>query len=46
MQNIRKILLAIREYAQEFYKVNLRAGYVEDSVEKADRYVNGIRIDI
>ena len=26
--------------------MNLRAGYVEDSAEKAARYVNGIRMDI
>ena len=36
----------MREYTEEFYKVNLRARYVEESAEKAARYVNGLRMDI
>ena len=36
----------MREYTKEFYKVNLRAGYVEESAEKPARDVNGIRTDI
>ena len=28
VQNLRQILLIVREYTEEFYKVNLRAGYV------------------
>ena len=39
-------MLIVREYTKEFYKVNLRAGYVEESAEKAARYVNGLRMDI
>ena len=46
VQNLRQILLMVREYTEEFYKVNLRAGYVEESTEKAARYVNGLRMDI
>ena len=33
VQNLRKRLLIVTEYTEEFYKVNLRAGYVEESVE-------------
>jgi hypothetical protein len=36
----------VREYTEEFYKVNLRAGYVEDSSEKTVRYINGLRMEI
>ena len=36
----------MREYTEEFYKVNLREGYIEDSSEKATRYINGLRMDI
>ena len=36
----------MREYIEEFYKVNLSAGYVEELVEKATRYVNVLRMDI
>ena len=32
VQNLRKILLTMIEYAKYFYKLNLGAGYVEDSV--------------
>ena len=46
MQNLRQRLLIVREYTEEFYKVNLRAGYVEELAKKASRYVNGLRMDI
>ena len=46
VQNLRKMLLTMREYTEEFYKVNLRAGYVEESAENDARYVNGLRMDI
>ena len=46
VRNIRKRLLTVREYNEEFYKVNLRVGYVEESTVKAARYVNGIRMYI
>ena len=39
-------MLTVREYTKEFYKVNLRARYVEESEEKAARYVNGLSMDI
>ena len=39
-------MLTVKEYTKEFYKVKLRVGYVEESTEKAARYVNGLRIDI
>ena len=38
--------MAVREYTEELYKVNLRVGYVEELVEKDSRYANGIRMDI
>ena len=46
MQNLRQILLTVREYTKEFYKVILRAGYVEESTEKTARYINGLRMEI
>ena len=39
-------MLTVREYREEFYEVNLRVGYVEESAEKDARYVNGLRMDI
>ena len=38
--------MTVKEYAQEFYKLNIRAGHVEDDVEKVARYINGLRYDI
>ena len=46
MQNLRQRLLTVREYIEEFYKVNLRASYIEDTFEKTTKYINGLRIDI
>lgn len=46
MQNLKQKLLTVRECIEEFYKVNLRAGYVEDTPEKTTRYINGLRLDI
>ena len=46
VQNHRKRLLTVREYTEEFYKVNLRAGYVEESAKNDARYFNGLRMDI
>ena len=46
MQNLRQRLLTVREYTKYFYKVNLRAGYIEDNYEKKTRYINGLRMEI
>ena len=46
VHNLRKRLLIVRDYTEELYKVNLREGYVEESAEKAARYVNGLRTNI
>eukprot|EP00253_Pinus_taeda_P022668 PITA_22668 len=46
VQNLRQRGLTVKEYTEEFYRVNLRAGYTEDTVERTARYVNGLRMDI
>ena len=46
MQNLRQRLLIVREYIEEFYKVNTKASYIEDSFEKGASYINGLRLDI
>ena len=38
--------MTVREYTEEFYKINLRVGYVEDKAEKVAKYLNGLRYDI
>ena len=46
VQTLSQRMLTVREYIEEFYKVNLRAGNVEELTEKDTRYVNGLRMDI
>lgn len=46
MQNLRQRLLTVREYTENFYKVNIRAGHTGDNSEKVARYMNGLKYDI
>jgi len=36
----------VKEYNEEFYQVNLRVGYTNDTPEKTARFVNGLRLEI
>ena len=38
--------MTMREYTEESYWVNLRAGYTEDTPKNTTRYVNGLRLEI
>lgn len=46
VQNLRQKGFTIKEYTEEFYRVNLQAGYTEDNIERTTRYVNGLRMEI
>jgi hypothetical protein len=46
MQNLRQKLLTVKEYTEEFYRLNIRAGHRESDDEKVARYMNGLRYDI
>eukprot|EP00253_Pinus_taeda_P031415 PITA_31415 len=46
VQNLRQRGLTVKEYTEEFYRVNLRVGYTEDTTERTSIYVNGLRMDI
>lgn len=46
MQNLKQNIMIVRDYTEEFYKVNLRVGYVEDTSENTTRYINGLRLYI
>ena len=46
VHNLRQRGLTIKEYTKEFYRLNLRAGYVEDTLEKTTKFVNGFRGEI
>jgi hypothetical protein len=46
MQNLRQKLMTVKEYTEEFYRLNIRAGHRESDDEKVSRYPNGLRYDI
>jgi hypothetical protein len=43
MQNLRQKLMTVKEYTEEFYRLNIRAGHRESDDEKVVRYLNGLR---
>jgi hypothetical protein len=46
MQNLRKKLMSVKEYTEEFYRINIREDHRESYDEKVDRYMNGLQYDI
>jgi hypothetical protein len=46
MQNLRQKLMSVKEYTEEFYRLNIRAGHRESNDEKVAGYMNGLRYDI
>jgi hypothetical protein len=38
--------MSVKEYTEEFYKINIREGHQENDDEKVARYMNGLRYDI
>ena len=46
VKNLKHKGMIVRECTEEFYRVNLRVGYTEDTLEKIARYVNGLRLEI
>jgi hypothetical protein len=43
---LREKLMSVKEYTEEFYKINIRAGHQENDDETVSRYMNGLRYDI
>jgi uncharacterized protein YjbK len=46
MKNLKQKLMIVKEYIEEFYKINMRVGHRESNDEKVARYMNGLRYDI
>lgn len=44
--NLKKIGMSVKEYTEEFYKLNIRVGQLEQNLEKFSRYLNGLRYEI
>jgi len=39
-------MMTVKEYTKDFYKVNLIAGYVDDTLKKTIIFVNGLQMEI
>jgi hypothetical protein len=46
MQNLRQKGMTVKEYTEEFYRLNIRVVPRENDDEKVARYMNGLRYDI
>lgn len=46
VRNLKQRAMTMKEYTEEFYRVNLQAGYVEDTLDKTTRFVNDIWMEI
>ena len=42
IKNIKQKSMTVREYTEEFYKVNIRSRHMEDTPKKVSRYVNDL----
>ena len=42
MQNLRQRDMSVKEYTEEFYRLDIRFGHVDDDVNKITRYLNGL----
>jgi hypothetical protein len=43
LQNLRQKILSVKEYTEEFCRLNIRVGQKENEDEKKARYINGPR---
>jgi hypothetical protein len=46
LQNLRQKGMSVKEYTEEFYRLNIKAGQRERYEEKVSRYINGMRYEI
>ena len=36
----------MKEYTEEFFRLNIKFGHTEGGIERVARYINGLRCDI
>jgi hypothetical protein len=46
LQNLRQRGMTVKEYTEEFYRLNIRTRQRERDDEKVARYINGLRYEI
>jgi len=43
---VRQKIMTVKEYTEEFYRLNIRESHRESDDEKVASYMNGLRYDI
>jgi len=38
--------MSVKAYTEEFYKLTIRMGHIEENMEKVARYINGLKFNI
>lgn len=46
MKNLMRKLMTVKEYIEEFYKINIREGHIEDTLKRVVRYTNSLVFEI
>ena len=46
LQNLRLKGMTVKEYLEEFYRLNIKIGQRERDEEKVAKYINGLRYEI
>jgi hypothetical protein len=46
LKNLRQKIFLVKEYTEEFYRLNIRVGQKENEDEKTTKYINGMRYEI
>ena len=46
MQKLKQKDMSVKDYTEEFYRLDIRSGHVDDEIEKISRYLNGLRSGI
>ena len=46
IQNLKQKDMTMKEYIEEFYRLDIKSGHVDHDVEKIARYINGLRSGI
>ena len=46
LQNLRQKGMTLKEYTKEFFRMSIRAGYIQGNIERVAKYINGLRFEI
>ena len=46
MKNLKQKDMSVKNYSEEFYRIDIRSRHVDDEIEKVTKYLNGLRYGI